>query len=204
MVVLYIFLALLLILLCSRYGVVLSYIDDDFSLLLRFGFFTFRIPNIKKKKPKAEAAPQTEQKEEKPQKEKKKKKLSLPPLDQLPELAAMAMKTLGRIFRSIRIDELMLHLRIASRDPYDTATTLNYANAAAEILLDGGLLKVKKQDVVIYPDFCEEQIAAEGRLALSLRLFKLVAAALALLVGFLRWRKKQVKQIKSAVKAERT
>ena len=204
MVILYVILALLLILLCSRYGVVLGYVDDEFSLLLRFGFFTFRIPNVKKKKPKEEAAPQTEKKEEKPPKEKKKKKLSLPPWNQLPELASMAMEALGRIFRSIRIDELTLHLRIASRDPFDTAIMLNYVNAAAEIMLDGGLLKVKKQDVVIYPDFCEEQMAAEGRLALSLRLYKLVAAALALLVGFLRWRRKQIQQTKSAIKAERT
>ena len=192
MTALYIILGLLLILFCSRYGVVLSYLEGKFSVCLRFGFLTFHIPKLKKK-PKKEKSPKAkEQKEEKPKekKEKKKKKFTLPPWNQLPELASMALRALGRIFRSIKFDELMLHLNIGTKDPYDTAVDLNYANAAAEILLNSGLLHIRKQDVVISPDFVSEKIEAEGRLALSLRLYKLLAALLALLFAYLRWKRK--------------
>ena len=196
MTALYIFLGLLLILLCSRYGVVLSYLEGKFSFRLRFGFLTFQLPK-NKKKPKKEKPPKP--KEEKPKEDKKKKKkFSMPPWNQLPELARMALKALGRIFRSIRIEELMLHLNIGTQDPYDTAVDLNYANAAAEILLNSGLLHIKKQDVVISPDFVNEKIEADGRLALSLRLYKLIAAALALLFGYLRWKRKLKKITKEA------
>lgn len=196
MTALYIILGLLLILLCSRYGVVLSYLEGKFSFRLRVGFLTFQLPKIKKK-PKKEKP--SKPKEEKPKEDKKKKKkFSMPPWNQLPELARMALKALGRIFRSIKIEELMLHLNIGTSDPYDTAMDLNYANAAAEILLNSGLLHIKKQDVVISPDFVNEKIEADGRLALSLRLYKLIAAALALLFGYLRWKRKLKKITKEA------
>lgn len=195
MVVLYIVLALLLILLCSRYGVVLAYAEESFSIRLRFGFLTFHIPKLKKKAEKEQSPKTEEKKEERPQenKEQKKKKFSLPPWDQLPTLAGIALETLGRIFRSIRIDELTLHLSVGTDDPYNTAMALNYANAAAELILNSRLLKIGKQDVVIAPDFVNEKSEAEGQLSLSLRAYKLIAACLALLLRYWRWQRTQKK-----------
>lgn len=207
MIILYLFLVLLFILLISRYGIVLRYGEGTgkkLSLLLRFGMFTFSIPSKKDKKRGKKG------KESKPKSNtsdrdassanKKKRKIVFPDWDQLPELAAVVLKALRRAFHSISIDELHFSLCVASRDPYETSVILNCANAAAEILLNGGLLKIKRQNVDIYPDFVEEKCVVDAELALSLRLYKLIAAAIFLFAGYLRWRSKQ----KNAGSAERT
>ncbi len=195
MIVLYGFLLLLLILLFSRYGVDLRYSEKQFSLRLHFSFFSFfRIQLLNKSEEKSDE--KGEEKSETPRNEKppkEKRKLTLPPLQQLPELAELAVKTLGRFFRALEIDVLKLHLSIGTRDPYDTAMSLNYANAAAEILFNTELLRVKKLDVIISPDFVNEEITLDGRLLLTVRLYKLIAVRLALFVDYRRWKHQQKK-----------
>lgn len=203
MIVLYILLTILLFVLISRYGVVASYIDGQFSLRIRVGFFIFGLPKKaaggKTKEKKIEEEPSEDGKAEK--KKEKKKAFSMPPWEELPSLAEIVLKAMKRFFHSLKIDELMLHVTIATGDPYNTAMAMNYANWAMEILLNGGVLEPAKQDVEIIPDFLGESSGAEAKLSLSVRLYKLVALALALLFGYLRWKRKLKK---SNTNTERT
>ncbi|MBQ0134580.1 MAG: hypothetical protein KBS46_05585 [Clostridiales bacterium] len=199
--ILYVLLALLILLLISRYGAEVSYIEKKLRIRIRVGPVLFELPKGDGKKKKKEKHPDKPP-EEKPEKEKKKQfDFPKPTWEDIPVLADMALTALGRVFRAIEPDELMLHLAVGFPDPYDTAVRLNYVNTAAEILLNGGLLRPKKQDVAIWPDFAGETCSVEARLALSLRLYKIVAAGLALLWSFLRWKRQKKK---SADNAERT
>ncbi len=201
MIVLYIILGLFALLLVSRWGVVLAYREAKFSLRLRFGLLVFSLPRSKKEKKPREKKPKKKKEqaaENAPVGEKKPFPFQW---SDLPELSAMALKALSRVLRSIHLDELVLHALIGASDPYDTAMALNYANAALEILLGGGIIRAGRMDVSLSPDFVNGKTEVEGRISLSLRPIKLIAIALCLLFAYLRWKRNKKK---SAVSAERT
>lgn len=194
MIALYVLLALLALVLFSRWGVVVSYEEGKVSLHLRFGYLVFSLPKTEKTAKKNTSAP----KEESPVP--KKEKQSSFSITDLPELVSMGLDSFGRVLRSVSIDELSLHMVVGRKDPYDTAMTLNSLNAVFEIILNGRIIKPQKLDVSLSPDFVNEQFQAEGRISLSLRPIIIIAVGVAFLSAYLRWKRGK----KRALTAERT
>lgn len=144
------------------------------------------------KKPVDETKPPKEKKEkkkkpkkEKPKKEKKKLSLSFN-RDEIFALVKAVLRGLGR-FGKLTVDRFLLHYTAAGIDPYDTAMTYNYVNAALSSLAPICRRKfvVKDSDVWTDVDFTKDRMELDAALCITLRLGQVVRAAFAVAFGAL-------------------
>ena len=182
-------LAILAVVLFVPVGADIGYVGGEFRLAARVDGFALQLLPKKPEdpnKPKKEKKPK-EPKEEKPKDETKpRKKLSFTK-DELLELAKKAVKGLGK-FGRLTVRRFMLHYVAAGEDPYDTAMTYNYVNAALCVLapLCAGAFRVTGEtDVRTGVDFTAEKTLLDFELSVTLRLAQAVHAALAVAVGAL-------------------
>ncbi len=136
---------------------------------------------IKKKKPK-------EKKKEKPEGEpqpKKKLKLNFT-FDEIMALLKKLFKGLGRIF-TIHVDRFMLHYVAAGDDPYNTAMTYNYVNAALSVLAPICAKKYRCRDTDVWTDidFNREQMQLDVGVAITIRLGQILHGVNIILFGAL-------------------
>lgn len=147
------------------------------------------------KPPRDETRPKKEKKPKKPKKpkpekpageEKPKKKLSFT-RDELLGLLKSVLKGLGRFRRKLSIDSFMLHYTAAGKDPYDTAMTLAYVNAALSSL--GAIcyerFRVKQSDVWTDVDFTTERMSLDVGLALTIRIGQIFGVIFSIAFGAL-------------------
>ncbi len=177
-------------------GADVGYVGGAFSLALRAdGFAIQLIPKKpkdpdkeekkkkeKKEKPKKEKKP----KEPKPEGEKKKKKLDFT-LEEIIELVRKVINGLGK-FGKLTVRRFMLHYIAAGKDPYDTAMTYNYVNAALSTMAPVCARKFRVKgavDVWTDIDFTRENMLLDTELSITLRVAQLVHVALAVAVGAL-------------------
>lgn len=190
-------------------GADIGYVGGELRLAARVDGFALQLlprkpadPN----KPKKEKKPKEPKKpaEEKPRQEPKpKRKLSFTK-EELLELAKKALHGLGK-FGKLTVRRFMLHYVAAGEDPYNTAMTYNYVNAALCMLspLCAGCFRVKGDvDVRTEIDFAAEKTRVDFELSITLRLIQAVHALLVTAVGalgvLLRSKRRQRREVKLA------
>ena len=177
----------LLVILFVPVGADVSYVSSEFSLALRVGFYSHKL--LPKKKVSEEpAVEKTDAVEAKPKKEKKKessggdnilKKLELS-FDEIIEIIKKALKGVSK-FGKLTVHEFMLHYIAAGKDPYSTAMTYNYVNAALSALAPSAAKVFKVSgDVDVWTDidFTREKMLADVRLSITLKLVQVLHVAL--------------------------
>ena len=215
-------LLILLIVLFVPIGADIAYIGGEFSLAARADGLAIKlIP----RKPRDPDKPPKEKKEKKPKKAKKEKKPEEPKpeegvkkkklnfsFEELLELAQKAIKGLGK-FGKLTVRKFLLHYVAAGKDPYNTAMTYNYVNAALSVLAPICAQNFRvRGDVDVWTDidFTSEQMQLDTELSITLRLAQVVHMALAVGVGALgvliknkrRLRKEKKEAAKLPVPAE--
>ena len=132
---------------------------------------------IKKKRPKepAEGEPAP----------KKKLKLNFT-FDEIIALLKKLFKGLGTIL-TIHVDRFMLHYVAAGDDPYDTAVTYNYVNAALSTLAPICAKKYRCRDTDVWTDidFNREQTQLDVGIAVTIRLGQILHGVNIILFGAL-------------------
>lgn len=201
MVALIIILLLTALIFFVPYGIDAAYQGGEVRLRIKAGFLRITV-FPRKEKPKSEAQLRREEQRKAKRAAKKaareaaaaaappkvKKK---PDIHFLLALAKMGLRAVKRLFRSFRIDFLLLHYVAATKDPYDTAMQYSYLGAAFSAIsaMAGKSIRVKKSDVWLDADFVNETPQMEARLVLSLQLYKVVALAAAFGFEYLQWKK---------------
>ena len=172
-------------------GADISYINGELKVSAKVcGILLQLIP----KQPADEMA----QKHKKPKKEKKKKlpkdpnkpakKLNLNfNRDELLALVNAALKGLGK-FGKITVDRFLLHFVSGGNDPYNTAMTYNYVNAALSSLapLCKTRFIVKDADVWTDVDFTADKLNIDFALCIVIRIGQAARAGLAVAFGALK------------------
>lgn len=189
MIALGIIIGVLVLIMLIPVGVDAEYVSQEFKLSAKVcGFHIQLIPkklSEKHKKPKVKKKTKetTEEKsEDKPKPKKAKKKLSFN-FEELLALAKAALKAVGNFGRKLKVDRFLLHYTAAGSDPYKTAQTFGYVNAALSSLapICAKRYKVRDCDVWTRVDFVEEKMSIDGALALSIRVGQVLSIAFALL-----------------------
>lgn len=194
MLALIIILAVIVLLLLMPVGVDMSFIGGAFSLSVKAGPLKIKLLPAK---PKAKAEKkQKARKKEKKKPAKEKQKLTL---QDIMEVAKLGLKALSRFRRALSIDKLMLHLCVATEDPYDTVVRYGYINAAL-----GGLLpylhrafKIRDEDIGTAMSFEEQKTSVDARFAATLQIWEILYIGICTGIGFLAWlhrRKKRKKE----------
>lgn len=187
MIALGIFLTILVLVMFIPVGIDGEYIAGNYKLAAKISFFRLQLLPQKPQKPKKEkkAKKQPDSAEASPQEPKKqKKKLSLSfNREEIFSLIKHALKAVGKFGGHINVDRFLLHYTAAGKDPYDTAQTFGYVNAALSSLapICAKRYKVKDCDVWTRIDFLEEKMSLDFALALSIRIGQILSVAFALL-----------------------
>lgn len=182
---------LLLIVLFVPVGAHARYVEGAFFLAAKVNGFEFKLfPKEAKgeEKPKKEKKPKPEN--EQPANEgtagKEKKKLPFN-FEEILELLKKALKSLGK-FGKLTVHKFMLHYVAAGSDPYSTAMTFSYVNAALSALAPvcAQSFKVKNDvDVWTNVDFTREKMLIEAELSITLRIVQLLRVAIVFAFGAL-------------------
>ena len=188
-------LLVILLVLFVPVGADVAYVDGEFSLAARVNGFAIRLlprkpedPNKPKKK-KKEKKPKEPEEEKPPQEDKPKEekkggfKLDFT-LEEIVELIKKVIHGLGK-FGKITVRHFMLHYIAAGDDPYQTAVTFNYVNAALSTLAPVCAQKFRiTGDVDVWTDidFARDKMKVDAALSATLRIAQFVHVGLA--VGF--------------------
>ena len=183
---------LILLVLFVPLGIDAAYFNGNTFLTAKVSFLSVKI--LPKKEDKANKSKKVKKpKEEKKQepengavKKDKKKKLNFS-ADELLELLKKAMKGLGK-FGKLTVHKFVLHYTAAGKDPYGTAMSYSYVNAAMSSLAPilSKVCKVRGElDVWTDIDFTSDKMDIEGELSVSLRVIQLVHVALVAGLGIL-------------------
>lgn len=213
MLVLWILLGLLALLLLMPVGVAAAFVGGVFSLAVKIGPARIKILP-KRLKAESEAVEEAPKKEKKPRKEKKQKDPNKPrqklTKDDILGIVRLVLKALGRFRRSLSLDELLLHLTVATGDPYDTVMQYGYVNAALGVILPllHNAFKVRREEISTAMDFQMEKMAVEAKLTATLRIGQILYIALcagsALLLWLYRRKRPEKKQNKIIVSQKGT
>jgi len=142
------------------------------------------------KEPVDESKPKKEKKPKEPkpgQEEKPKKKLNLQlNKDEILGLVKAVLRGFGK-FGKLTVDRFMLHYVAAGKDPYATAMTYNYVNAALSSLAPvcEERFIVKDCDIWTNIDFAEEKTRIDFGLCVVIRIGQVFRMAFAILFGAL-------------------
>ena len=169
---------------------------DRDGLTVRAGYGPLHLqlyPRPAGEKEKKEAKPKKEKKakKEKPEKEKKprakiNREQILYSLEKLPPVLGKALKRAGR---RVTISPLQVFLLIAGTDPADTAQLYGCLTSA----LASGLpvlqrtVRVREQDIRLYPDFAEELTRCEADVGVSIRPWDVLVIAVCAGASLVRW-----------------
>lgn len=218
-IILGVILGLLLLILLLPVGVDLGYEGGSFHLSAKAGPILIQLFPKKEKKPKE---PKNEKKKKKKKKEEPaeekekepKKKRSLPfNRDELLDLVRTVLKGIGKFGRAWHVDRFVLHYVAAGSDPYDTAMTYGWVNAALSSLapICSRRFRVKDCSVWTDVDFAADKLFLELGLAMTITLWRIFGVinciafgALKILIRSKRRRKKEAKALKKAEKAAKT
>ena len=144
----------------------------------------------KKPKKKKEKKPTEAPTEPQPPKTKKKPKLDLTK-DDLLVLVKKVLKGFGILGRKFQVDRFLLDVVVAGKDPYVTAQTFGYLNAALNVLAPICARRFTVKDLYVRTDvdFTTETPKIDGGIALTIRIgaifrmiFTIVFGALGILL----------------------
>ena len=177
-------LIVLTIILLIPVGVDGEYISGEFKLAAKVAFYRIELIPSKHKKDKKKASEDVSEAasdEAAPKKQKTKLKLNFNK-DEIFSLVKAALSSLGNFGRKLKVNRFLLHYTAAGKDPYNTAQTFGYVNAALSALapICAKRYKVRDCDVWTRVDFLEEKMSIDFALALSIRVGQILAVAFAL------------------------
>ncbi len=170
--------------------------DDKIHLSIKYLFLKLNILPTNPNKPKKEPKPKKEKppKPEKPKDDKPKEKKPNPILEMVKANGYDGMlaviKNLGRIlgiyggkiFKSIRFDEVDLYIRVGTGDAASTA--IKYGETCQKVYPVFGFIcnnnVVTKYDVCVEPDFLANKTEGEFFIDMSLTVRKIINATLAM------------------------
>lgn len=192
LIILGIIIAIIALIMLVPVGADVGYEDGEFHLSAKIcGMLLQLLP----KKPQDESKPKKEKKpkkkKEKPAKPKKPPKEKKRRLDfnrdELLELVKAVLKGVGK-FGKVTVDRFCLHYTAGGDDPYSTAITYNYVNAALSSLapLCREKFIVKESDVQTEVDFAAEKTKIDFGLCIVIRIGQIFRMAFAVLFGALR------------------
>lgn len=178
----------LLVVLFIPVGVWLQYIDNKIFLSAKISIFELKLLPKKEtdKKTDSSAGAQTAKSPEVAKAHKQKKKLNFS-FEEILELAKKAINALGK-FGKLTVHKFMLHYVAAGNDPYNTAMSFAYMNAALSALapICRKNLRVKDNvDVWTRADFTEDKMKLDTELCVTLMPVQLVHVALVAAFGAL-------------------
>ena len=157
--------------------------EAGLQVLLHIGPARLRLyPSGEKAPPEEPAADRTgEEKQEQKQRKKEGRPLTAEQIFYLlEELPPFLGRTLGRLGRRVRVEPLRVYVRLSAQDPANTAILYGRAAAAVTAALPvlRRCLRIRDQDIRLYPDF--EGLGTDWRLdvGVSLRLWDALAAGL--------------------------
>lgn len=214
MIALIIIFVILMLLLSLKVGVDVSYIGGVLSLSVKAGPAKIAIlpkkekpEGEKKEKRKKKQTEQTGEAQTEPKPKKEKKKGPKLTFEDILGIVKLALKAVGRFFKSLRMDYLMLHLTTAGPDPYSAVMNYGYFNAAigAVLPLLHRVFKVGKEDIFSQVDFEADKLKIDAGLALTIRIGQILFIALCAAFAFLKWllrRRCRIKAEEKAVAAE--
>ena len=108
-------------------------------------------------------------------------------LEYLTKLAKLAGQAVGRVLHSITVDKLNLELIVADGDADKTA--IRYGQVCGVLYPAfttlAGIVKVRKREMRIEPNFLQETSSLRADVRLHIWVYRLVGAAIALLVKFM-------------------
>ncbi len=200
MIVLLILLAILILLMLTKVGVDAAYDSEGVKLDLKIGLIRRTILPKPNKPAKAKKPKKPKQKKEKPKKSDDKEKSGKPKrkldLAFILQLAKIGLHALDRFRIRLRIDLFRLRLIMASSDPYTTATTCGYIQAAIGMLAPRirRTFTVRDSHVEIGTDFLADKPDIEARLVLTIRIGSIFAVLFATGFEFLRYMLKRKRQ----------
>lgn len=178
---------LIVVLLNLPIGADISFVDDSLRVSARADGFSFQIFPRKPKEPKPEEEkkPEEEPKPPKPRKPRKPIQLNLS-FDEIMEILKRAIKGVGK-FGKIRVRWFMLHLLVASSDPYSTAVAYNYINAGLSVLGPICTEKFSVKDTDVWTDisFTEDFPKLDTELSITIRLAQVFHMLFAIAFGVL-------------------
>ncbi len=219
-IILGVFLALLALILFIPLGVDLGNEGGQFHLSAKVGGLLIQLLPKTEKKPKKEKEEKKKKKKKKAEDEgeesepKPKKKRSLPfNRDELLELLRVALRSIGKFGRAWHVDRFVLHYVAAGNDPYDTAMTYGWVNAALSSLSPLCQKRFQVRDCSVWTDvdFTQDKTFLELGLAMTITFWRLNGVINSLLFGALkilirskRRKKKEAKALKKAQKAAQT
>lgn len=137
----------------------------------------------KEKKKKEKEKPAAEAGQEKP---KKKLNFDFTP-DELLALLKKVLKGFGKLGRKFKVNRFLLRYIAAGDDPYKTAMTYNYVNAALSSLgpVCAGRFQVDDCEVVTAVDFTADKMSIDFGIALTIRIGQIFGAINTILFGAL-------------------
>ena len=179
----------ILVLLFIPLGVHATYIGEKLSLAAKISRFEIKLyPKEGQKKEKNKKAQETKAPSPAEAEGTAKKSRKLPfNFEELLELVKKALRSL-RFFGRMTVHKFMLHYIAAGSDPYKTAMTYNYVNAALSGLAPVCAQSFKvKSDVDVWTniDFTGEKMFVESEISISLRIVQLLKVALVFAFGAL-------------------
>ncbi len=165
--------------------------DGALTLAVRAGPLSFRIGGKGDKPADGDGEEKAEKKAGKKRKKKKKPedgerpKRGLPPTPVLKSIVRRGWRALCRLVASLRVDVLRVHFTSAFGDPYTTAMAYAAAGTAMEGLLRAGGGHIRFSDLRADVDFDADSPVIDGRVRVTIRIFRAVGAALRLGFGVL-------------------
>lgn len=181
--------------------------DGELTVRVRvLGIPVTLAPMPKKETPRSAKKAGKKAKEEKPSKFKE--MISLMKQDDLAgtlyflrEVAALAVKTTGRVLRSMTVTQLRLQLLIATDNPATTAQRYGQVCGILYPALAGieNVVSVRQRDLRVEPNFLMEQSAVRFDIRLRMSVWRLLGAGIALLWGFLLLKEQDDSQMKKEV-----
>jgi len=194
LIIIGIILAILVLILLLPVGVDAGYENEQFHLSAKVNGFLLQLiprpPRSEEKKPK-EKKPKKEKKKKEPKLEEEKKpqkKLELDfNMDEILELVKKALRSFGKFGRKLKVSRFVFHFTAAGRDPYNTAMTFAYVNAALSSLASicAQRFTVKDCDVWTDVDFVSEKMRLDLGLAVTIRIGQILGVGLGLGFGAL-------------------
>lgn len=194
-----IILLILLLICCTRIGVIAAY-DGKFTFQLRIGLFTIAPTKKKKAVPKKESTTE----EEAPKSAKKKKTLPKPTFEELTDLLSVVFtaleKSKRKMCKHLRVDPFEWSITIGGKDPADVAKMYGYANAALWNIMPRAeeLFNIPNPSVHLGMDYEAERTIIRGKIGISIRIGALLVIAFTLAMPVFKW----YRRVKKAHRAD--
>ena len=184
-------LLVLLLILFTPVRVRFAYDQGDVTLRLKFGPVKLQVLPRPEKPEEPEKKPKKKPKKEKKEKPKKPKaKINREQifyaLEKLPPILGRALK---RTCKSFWIKPLKVYLLVAGNDPADTAALYGRLEAgiAAGLPMLERVIRIKDEDIRLYPDFAQEKMDCIADVGVALRPWNIVTMGVRALASLIKW-----------------